>query len=195
MQAHLATERHLRALAAAAVDGSFTFTAVREGLYAESFPIYTAFLDLHAPATEVLIPHDGAGPGVAWAGREDLAEATARLIARYVADPATFRWANAVVLLSGPRAWMLRESVAALGEMAGRGRDGIRIREVSVEEYARLPRVLERFRTEEKARGWATAWEAIQAGEAAVVSTELGEILGRQPDEFDDVIRRMVGLG
>ena len=58
---------------------SFTYTAIREGLYVESTPIYTAFFnpkdvtsaDENANGEiEILIPHDGKGSGIAWVGRE-----------------------------------------------------------------------------------------------------------------------------
>ncbi|KAK3346877.1 hypothetical protein B0T25DRAFT_289968 [Lasiosphaeria hispida] len=192
MQAHLATEAHLRDLAAR--DPSFTYTIIREGLYAESTPIYTAFFNPReeesAESSEILIPHDGTGPGVAWVKRDELGEASARLIAAYAEDPEGFRNGNGTVLLTGPRVWSLEETVGVLGQVAGRE---VRIREVGVDEYVRLPKVLGVFGTEEKARTWATAWEAIRAGETAVVTSQLGEILGREPEEFEVTVRRYWG--
>ncbi|KAL2016989.1 hypothetical protein VTK56DRAFT_2708 [Thermocarpiscus australiensis] len=199
MQAHLDSEAHLAKLALA--DPSFTYTAVREGLYAESFPIYTAFLDPRAPPADgaVRIPHDGSGPGVAWVKRDELGEATARLIARYCGaeeaaggHPFPEKYVNGTVLLTGPRAWTLAETVDVLARAAGgAAAQQLRIREVSVDEYVRLPQVLAVFGSEEKARTWATAWEAIRDGETSVVSPELEEILGRKPEEFDVTIRNM----
>jgi hypothetical protein len=108
MQAHLDTERHLAKLASESASGSFTYTAIREGLYAESTPIYTAFFDPRDLSTlhdgEVCIPHDGSGPGVAWVKRDELGEASARLIARFVEEGREgFEYVNRTVLLSGPR--------------------------------------------------------------------------------------------
>jgi hypothetical protein len=37
-----------------------------------------------------------------------------------------------------------------------------------------------------------TAWEAIRAGEAAGVTTTLGEILGRDPEPFEKTIEEFV---
>ncbi|KAK0725508.1 hypothetical protein B0H67DRAFT_452208, partial [Lasiosphaeris hirsuta] len=185
MQAHLATEAHLRALARD--DPGFAYTVLREGLYAESTPIYTAFFDPRASTeSEILIPHDGAGPGVAWVKRDELGEASARLIAAHAEDPSGFRYGNQAVLLTGPRVWSLAETVGVLGKVAGRE---VRIREVAVEEYVKLPQVLGAFGSEEKARTWATAWEAIRAGETAVVTPQLGEILGREPEGFEVTVR------
>ncbi|KAK2024404.1 NAD(P)-binding protein [Colletotrichum zoysiae] len=189
MQAHLDSERHLAE--AAASDPGFTYTAVREGLYSESYPIYTAFFDVNAPPAtdEVLVPHDGSGSGVAWVRRAELGEATAKLIAQYSWDPDHFPHVNATVLLTGPRAWSLAETVAALGRAAGR--PGLRVVEVDVDEYVRLPQVLARFGSPDKARTWATAWRAIEAGETAVVTDTLREIIGRDPEEFDVTIQRL----
>lgn len=196
MQAHLDSERYLAQ--AAASDPGFTYTSVREGLYSESYPIYTAFFDITAPPPphttttttmdEILIPHDGSGPGVAWVKRTELAEATAKLISQYSWDPDQFPHVNDKVLLTGPRVWSLAETVEVLGRAAGRD---VRIRRVDVDEYARLPQVLARFGSREKARTWATAWEAIAKGETAVVTDTLREVIGRDPEEFDVTIKRL----
>ncbi|KAK6215786.1 hypothetical protein QIS74_08805 [Colletotrichum tabaci] len=197
MQAHLDSERYLAE--AAASDPGFTYTSVREGLYSESYPIYTAFFDITAPppsstttttttTDEILIPHDGSGPGVAWVKRAELAEATAKLISQYSWDPDQFPHVNDKVLLTGPRVWSLAETVEVLGRAAGRD---VRIRRVDVDEYARLPQVLARFGSREKAKTWATAWEAIAKGETAVVTDTLREVIGRDPEEFDVTIKRL----
>jgi hypothetical protein len=193
MQAHLDTERHLAKLASESPNGSFTYTAIREGLYAESTPIYTAFFDPRDPTStlhdgEVCIPHDGSGPGVAWVKRDELGEASARLIARFVKEGREgFEYVNRVVLLGGPRVWSLAETVGVLSQIAGRE---VKIREVSVDEYVKLPRVRECFGEEELARTWATAWEAIRAGETTVVTEDLGKILGREPEGFEVAVKK-----
>lgn len=187
MQAHLDTERYLAKLAAE--DPSFTYTSIREGLYSESTPIYTAFFDPRNPVDEILIPHDGSGPGVAWVKRDELGEASARLIASYVQDPSKFEFTNKKVLLTGNKAWTLAETVKVLAQVAGK--EKVRIREVSVDEYVKLPQVQAVFGSEEKARTWATAWEAIRAGETAVVTNDLEKILGRKGEEFDVTVRKL----
>jgi uncharacterized protein YbjT (DUF2867 family) len=185
MQAHLETETHLQNIAA--VDPMFTYTSIREGLYAESTPIYTSFFmprdPASAPADEILIPHDGSGPGVSWVQRDELGEASARLIARYAADPKSLLYLNAKVTLTGPRVWSLVDTVAELAKVSGR--KDLSIRQVSVDEYTKLPQVLAKFGTVEKARAWSTAWDAIREGEAALVTSTLEEILGRKPEEFN----------
>ncbi|KAK4244443.1 hypothetical protein C7999DRAFT_17302 [Corynascus novoguineensis] len=190
MQAHLDTEHHLAKLAAAAPAGVFTYTAIREGLYAESTPIYTAFFDPREAANaedgEIKIPHDGSGPGIAWVKRDELGEATARLIAKYATNKKEFQFVNRTVLLTGPRVWSLTETVEVLSSIAQRK---LAIKPVSVDEYVKLPQVLAKFGSEELARTWATAWDAIRAGETAVVTPELERILGRKPQEFDVAAR------
>lgn len=186
MQAHLDTEKYLAKLASE--DPSFTYTSIREGLYSESTPIYTAFFDPRSPADEILIPHDGSGPGVAWVKRDELGEASARLMASYVADPSAFPYTNGKVLLTGAKAWTLADTVKVLARVAGK--EDVRIREVTVDEYVRLPQVLAVFGSEEKARTWATAWEAIKAGETAVVTDSLEKILGRKVEDFDVTVRK-----
>lgn len=109
MGAHLATEKYL-----AELPGHFTYTAIREGLYSESFPIYTAWFDPHQPVEEITIPHPGTGPGVAWAKRDELGEATAKMIYAYAKNPAGFPYLNRVVLLSGPREVSLAETAEVL---------------------------------------------------------------------------------
>ncbi|KAK3305163.1 uncharacterized protein B0T15DRAFT_190278 [Chaetomium strumarium] len=203
MQAHLATEAHLRQLAN---DGNspLSYTILREGLYAESTPIYMAFFRPDQPPqqqqqpAEIRIPHDGSGPGIAWVARDELGEASARLIARYATtttesddDPAatTFPYINRTVLLTGTRVWSLADTVKVLAEIAGR-RD-LAIKQVSVDEYVQLPQVRAVFGPEEeKARTWATAWDAVRAGETAVVTGEMEEILGRRPEDFEVAARK-----
>ncbi|KAH8904169.1 NAD(P)-binding protein [Coniochaeta sp. PMI_546] len=187
MQAHLDTERYLAKLAAE--DPSLTYTSIREGLYSESTPIYTAFFDPRNPVDEILIPHDGSGPGVAWVKRDELGEASARLIASYVQDPSKFEFTNKKVLLTGNKAWTLAETVKVLAQVAGK--EDLRIREVSVDEYVKLPQVQAVFGSEEKARTWSTAWEAIRAGETAVVTNDLEKILGRKGEEFDVTVSKL----
>lgn len=190
MQAHLDTEKHMACQAEA--DTSFTYTSIREGLYSESFGIYTAFLDpKSAPdGAEVTIPHDGSGHGVSWAKRDELGEASARLMAQYCGvGQFPHQFVNGKVLLSGTRDISLAETVEILGKTVGKT---FKIRPISIDEYVKLPQVVERFGDEEKARTWATAWEAIKAGETALVTKDLSGLLGRQPEAYEKTIHAML---
>ncbi|KAK4466573.1 hypothetical protein QBC42DRAFT_216631 [Cladorrhinum samala] len=202
MQAHLATEGHLRHLAETAGPASgFTYTVIREGIYSESTPIYTSFFDPNdasssSPASSegdsaILIPHDGKGKGVAWVKRDELGEASARLIARYASSspssPESFNYVNKIVLLTGNKEWTLEDTVKVLGEVSGKPE--LKIREISVDEWVQLPQVKKYFPREEDARTWATAWEAIRQGATAAVTRDLEEILGRRPEDFDVTLK------
>lgn len=190
MQAHLDSEKYLAESARA--DSGFTYTSIREGLYSESFPIYTAFFDPKtAPdGAEVTIPHDGSGPGISWVKRDELGEASARLIAKYCGvGQFPQQLVNGKVLLSGTREISLAETVEILGKQVGKT---FKIRPISVDEYVKLPQVLKVFGGEEKARTWATAWEAIKAGEAGLVTEDINELLERQPEAYEKTIQDML---
>lgn len=191
MQAHLDSEAHLASLAKA--DPGFTYTSIREGLYSESYPIYTAFLDPKSAAdgSEVQIPHDGGGRGVSWVKRDELGEASARLIAWYCGVGGQFpqRLVDGKVLLSGDREISLAETVQILGKTVGKT---FKIRQVGVDDYVKLPQVLQVFGAEEKCRTWATAWEGIKDGEAALVTGDLEEILGRKPEAYEKTIKELL---
>lgn len=187
MQAHLVMEKRLGEIAAA--DGGFTWTSIREGLYHESFPIYTSFWTLEQPFNEILIPHDGSGPGVSWVKRDELGEASAKLLAQFAESPSTFAWVNKRVILTGPKEWSLNDTVKVLGAAVGKD---VRIRQVGIDEWMAQPQILKYFGTEEKAKTWATAWDAIRAGEASYVSPVLKDILNREPEPLEVTIEGMV---
>lgn len=185
MGAHLATEKYL-----AELPGYFTYTAIREGIYSESFPIYTAWFDLRNPSPEITIPHNGACPGIAWAKQDELGEATAKMMVSYARNPPGFPYLNRVVLLSGPSVWSLHETADVLGRAVGMP---VKIREISVDQYADLPHHGRRhtYHETDLSREWATAWEAIRRGETAVVSPALKEWLGREPEDFETTVRKL----
>lgn len=212
MRAHLDTETYLQELSRTHAP-DFTFTIIREGLYHESFPIYTSFfrpqeiIDVlndkrnrtqnggGPGGVQIKIPHDGSAPGVAWASRDELGEASAKIVNLYVHDPLGYPFTNSTLLLSGPKVLTLNEVVAILEKLI-RERTGtdisIGIKEVSVDEYANQPHVppLLTYHGVDLSREWATAWQAIRNGECAVVSPVLKEILGREPEEFETTLRK-----
>lgn len=190
MQAHLDCERHLAA--AAKQDPGFTYTSIREGLYSESTGLYVSQLDPKtAPdGAEVLMPHNGSAPGVSWVKKDDLGEGTAKLIARYsgVGEAFPSKLVNNKILFSGVREISLAETVEILGKTVGKT---FKIRQISVDEYAKLPKILE-YLGEEKGRTWAKSWDGIRAGEAALVTKDLEEILGRKPEAFEETIKEVL---
>lgn len=187
MGAHIETEKYFSSL-----QDTVSYTIVREGIYTDSFPIYTAFLDPQNPADEVTIPHSGTGPGVAWVKRDELGEATAKLIASYIDDSTSFKYLNKAVLFSGSREISLAESVEIIGRAIGKP---LKIREISVDEYVNIPGIGEKhtYKGVNLSREWTTAFEAIRRGEAAVVSPALREILGREPESFETTIKELIG--
>lgn len=197
MRAHLDTEAYLQELSRTHAP-DFTYTVLREGIYHDSFPIYTSFFNpwktIEDEANkdaeiEIKIPHDGSAPGVAWANREELAEASAKIIVQYARNPHGFPFTNSTLLLSGPKVLSLGETMSVLGKLIGRR---IRIKEVSVDEYARQPHVapLLTYHGVDLSREWASAWQAIRNGECAVVTPVLKEIFGREPENFETALKK-----
>ncbi|THY64043.1 NAD(P)-binding protein [Aureobasidium pullulans] len=188
MQAHLDTEKYLASIAKE--HSAFTYTIVRQGLYSESFPLYTAFFDLKNPTKEICIPHDGKGAGIAWAKQDELGEATAKIIAQQDQSGHRFLYVNRTLLLSGPKDWSLEQSVAVLGEAA---KVGVKIKPVTKEEYASQPSIngASGYGSGEAGIRWATVFDAIREGEACVTRTLLGDLLGREPESFDRTIFEM----
>ncbi|KAH8698327.1 hypothetical protein BGW36DRAFT_293482 [Talaromyces proteolyticus] len=200
MQAHLATETYLAETQAD--DKSFTYTIARAGIFSRTFPLYTGLFNPKASPTSedaksvISIPHDGSGPGIAWAKQEEIGEAIARLLIRYVRGPQAYPYENKKIVLSGPRALSLRETANVLGRAVNRR---LRVRQVALEEYLEQPRVrqFDSYDSDPKAlaRSWATVFEAIRRGECAVTTTSLENLLGREPEEFETTINRMVKVG
>ncbi|KAJ5116841.1 hypothetical protein N7456_001189 [Penicillium angulare] len=189
MGAHLATEEYLRAK-----ESEITHTAVREGIYSDSFPIYTAWFDPKNPVEEITIPHSGTAPGVAWVKKDELGEATAKLIVSYTKDLKGFNYLNQKVLLSGQREIPLKETVEILGRAIGKP---LTIREISVDEYVKLPQIGDNhtYHGKDLSREWASAWEAIRQGETAAISPALVEILGREPESYEKTIDALLKQG
>ena len=187
MQAHIDTEEYLQQLSQSRPE--FGYTVIREGLYTESYPLYTAFFDPENPRGEIKIPHDGSGPGIAWVKREELGEGTSELIRRFVQSPTAFEHCNSTVLLSGPKAPTLAETVAALSKLSKKTEE-VTIRKVSDEEYAKQPQNAERFTYQgvDYSHAWVTSFEAFRRGEGSFVSPLLEELLGRKPEEFETTI-------
>jgi len=182
MRAHIDTERYIEQLSKQYP--GFAYTVVREGLYSESYPLYTAFFDPKKPRSEIKIPHDGAGPGIAWVKREELGEGTSELIKRFVNSPSTFEYRNSTVLLSGPNTLTLTDTVKVLSKLSG---IPVGILQVSEEEYARQPQNADGFTYKgvNYSYPWATSFEAFRRGEGSFVSPLLEQLIGRKPEPFE----------
>ncbi|WP_437626501.1 SDR family oxidoreductase [Sorangium sp. So ce1151] len=165
MRAHLDTEAYLRSR-------GVTYTIIREGVYMESYPVFLGFFG--AGDDEVIVPGDG---GVAWAARDDLGEATARIIAGGGYDDET-------MTLAGPEAYTLEQTTALISSIVGRE---IRFSVVSRDEFVRRNSA-----TGDVARFWASTYPALEAGEAATVDPLLGAVLGRPPVSFEARLRELL---
>ncbi len=155
--------------------------------------MYTGFFDLTSPQKEIKLPeHDGSGPGVAWTKIGELGEATARLVKDYVDSSDTSHYKDQVVLLSGPKEWSIADTLHVLADAVGQE---VRIKKVGIEEYgndAIVRKMLASHGRDDVPRKWATSFEAVKAGETAVVSGELEKLLGRKPEGFEETVRAMV---
>lgn len=194
MQAHVRTEAWLREVSTGRErKRNFTFTVIREGIYSETWPMYTSFFDPKASNSKAQLPHDGTGPGIAWACIKDLGEGTAKLVKEYVDDPTNPQYINKIIILTGPKDWSLKETVKVLGRLGG---GDASIERVSVDEHAQNPRVVQKLGSHGPgntvARDWTTVFEAIRNGETSVVNGELGRLLGRPPESFEETAKRML---
>lgn len=79
------------------------FTAIREGIYSESVPMYPSFPDLEDLPEELKIPHDGSGAGIVFAEIDDFGEATAKLVKENLNGITKFQYKDQIMLLNRPR--------------------------------------------------------------------------------------------
>lgn len=198
MQAHLDTAEYLRhTCARAGVD----WTVLKEGIYSESYPLYLGFFDAKAlmeeKTREVLVPKTE-GQGVAWVARDELGEATARVladIADSLAKGQKTDFNGKTILLCGPKAFSLRDVSSKISAVLGWEGDGaLKVREVSEDEFVR--HYAEKrgggSEQEEFVRQWASTYPAIAKGELAVLDPALERILGRLPKDFDKILPRLL---
>ncbi|KAF7595956.1 hypothetical protein BBP40_004102 [Aspergillus hancockii] len=185
MQAHLDTERYLDECTQRYP--GFGYTIIREGLYSESYPLYTSFFDPMNPVDTVNIPHDGSGPGIAWVKRDELGEGTAELMARFVKNPGGFKYRQQTVLLSGDKTLTLKETVDVLSKIAKRP---VQIQKVTEDEFAALPQNQQNFTYHgvDHSKAWTSTFEAFRQGEGAYVDPLLKELLGRELEDFKTTI-------
>jgi hypothetical protein len=203
MQPHLATEAYLASIAAPlpspssiSTSAGLTYTAVREAVFTESYPLYLGFFDVERPPQDdvVLLPIDDGGDDdglVAWASREELGEATAQLVYSYTYEAECFPYVNETVVMSGPQALSLAHVVRVLGRLLDR--PGLTIKRApTIDDY--IARYKEAAASdpdvggggEDRLRAWATVYAAIEAGECGAVTSTLEDWLGRKPETLED---------
>lgn len=181
MRAHIDTEAYLK-------QSGITYTIIREGIYSESYPLYLGFFDPASSVEEIAIPDDGNG-GIAWACRDELGEATARLLVQAAqggASQSSFH--NQTILLSGPEAVPLSAVASIISGLLARS---LKIKYVDGEAYSTSSTALAKLGPE-FAKLWATTYEALQRGECAVVEPTLETILGRKPKDMATVLAELL---
>ncbi|KAI8961070.1 NAD(P)-binding protein [Daldinia sp. FL1419] len=188
MRAHLRTEAYLAGLRKQGKLDSVT--VIREGLYAESWPLYLGYFSPDGGGkdrdrSEVPLAGDGK---ISWTAIPDLGVANALVLASPSGE-----FANRTFYLStrASSAKNMSEIAGVVG--AARGKE-VKVKKVSREEHERYY-VKERGVDEPAVRWWASTYEALEDGEAEVDDGMLEELLGRvgrKPEMVEDVIARMV---
>lgn len=185
-QAHIRTVEYLQ-------QSGLEYVVLREGIYAESWWLYCGFQDRNLTkrqsggdevkeneTLEFVIPSDGP---VAWVSWDDLGEGTAQILARLVQGDR--EWIGKTLNLTGPSTATIGDIARLIEKYSGRK---VEVKCVGKEEakryYLKDPNA---GREEWLVDSWVGWFDAISAGECAVVDPFLGKILGREPQGMDEV--------
>ncbi|KAL3430761.1 hypothetical protein BDV09DRAFT_177850 [Aspergillus tetrazonus] len=169
-QAHLITERFLR-------ESGLTYTSIREGVYAEAFPV---FINWYPDSTTVTLPADGE---IAYTRRAELGEATARIMLQG-------GYENQIVLFTAEETITSKEIVDIINETTKRQ---VQFEIVSPQEYIRINSANDQGGKPkaffEMVLTW---WEDIAKGELRTTHPLMREILGRPPTKPQDALRALL---
>ncbi|KAI9762692.1 MAG: hypothetical protein M4579_000310 [Chaenotheca gracillima] len=174
MKAHQDTEAYLKQC-------DIKYTIMREGIYNESYPLYLGYFNAAKANADgnrkVIIPGDG---GIAWVGRDDLGEGTARIM---TSDSDEFT--NKTLLLSGDRALTLKEVAALIGDIMG-WTTPVEVDEVTPEEY-----IVHHSKSQdgEVVKLWSTTYPAMKRGELAKVDPLLQKLLPHKLKTMEESLR------
>ncbi|KAM5450196.1 hypothetical protein MaudCBS49596_004571 [Microsporum audouinii] len=177
-QAHYVTEKLLE-------DSGLPYTSVREGVYIDAFPVFVFW---YPNTTTIYLSGDGL---VAFASRDELGEATAQLILR---DPTSLRLKNHIALLTGSRTYKLTDVINAISDATGKQ---IEVKRVSKEEF---PHIMAKEDAKDGRggksatffTGWQSLVESMERGDAATVDPLMGELLGREPHDALEYVKKLV---
>ena len=154
-----------------------TYTSVREGIYAEAFPLFLNYY----PSSQILrLPADGP---VAYASRAELAEATANLMMEGGHE-------MEVVLLTGPKAVTLADLVKTINDVTGRD---ISIEKMPFDKYTK-----ENAANDEggKSEWWfekRISWyDGVERGDGKTVDPLMERLLSRKPNDGTEVVREIL---
>ncbi|KIJ37438.1 hypothetical protein M422DRAFT_60991 [Sphaerobolus stellatus SS14] len=194
MRAHLDTEAYLKT----SLPADMTYTIIREGLYTESFPLYFGIYDLAAKPSEVSVPSGDNDGLIAFTKRDELGEATAKVITDIITHPpATHNqgeFVNKTILLAAKPKY----SLTSLGELIGKilGTAPVRVNRIPPEEYAAPgSRAATFIGSPEMAMDWTTTYSAIGRGETSYRgegSEELERIIGKTPEAVEVTVESML---
>ncbi|KAL4978701.1 hypothetical protein BDW66DRAFT_129411 [Aspergillus desertorum] len=169
-QVHLITERLLK-------ESGLTYTSIREGVYAEAFPV---FMNWYPDSITVTLPADGE---IAYTRREELGEATARIMLKG-------GYENQIVLFTAEGTVTAKEVVDIINETT---KQQVKFEVVSPQEYVRINSTNDRGG---KPRAFfemvSTWWEEIAKGELRTTNPLMREILGRAPTKPQDALRALL---
>lgn len=183
MRAHERTERYLAKVCAES-NGQMGYTVVREGLYAESWPLYFGQWDVLRDERRVVkVGGDGR---VAWTGIEDLGLGTALILAGKREE-----WVGRTVYLSAPRSATLAEVAEVVSRVGGKE---VKLEVVGRAEYERLS-VQDRGMDEAFVKWWAGSYDALGDGECDVKDSMLENLLkqrGKECAKWEEIVEKMV---
>lgn len=104
MEAHLNTEDFIKS-------SGLKYRIIREGIYSELFPVFLGNFDANT-TNEIVIPADG---GIPFVARDDLAEATAKIVVAPIKN-----YENKTILLTGSKLYTLKETTSIISNILGR---------------------------------------------------------------------------
>ncbi|MCJ1386162.1 hypothetical protein MMC17_009288 [Xylographa soralifera] len=194
MQAHIETEEYLKRTCA--VREGMNYTIIREGIYCESWALYLGFFDpekvIGKGERRVVKVPEGADKGVAWVGRDELGEGTARILVRKE------DFADQTVLLSGGAAVSLRGVAEMINGILGwQGEEVVEVEELGREKWVDTMVEMktgkkEDAETREFMEKWYTTYPAIEKGELDVVDPLLARLLGRKVESMKESLRKQL---
>jgi hypothetical protein len=149
------------------------------GIYADAFPL---FLNWYPTSSSSVIPFDGP---VSFTSREELGEGIAKLLSLSFSPSTAEEYKNQTLLLTSPHTSTLGEVAGVIGDVLG---SPVEFRVVGKEEFedgvvkAGKPKWVAEVLTE--------TYQGIQKGEGAGTSNVLGKLLGREPEDGKEWVRR-----
>lgn len=180
MQAHRDTAAYLKKVCGQSQGTDYTI--VKEGIYAESFPLYLGYFDPTKQQTDRVVRIPNTGGGVAWVARDDLGEGTARLL--LAGEEQTKKdFKNKTVLLSGDKVFTLPQVADMITTAMGWEDEPLKVEGVGKEKYVQFQveqNAGSKFGkgTREVTELWSTSYPAIEKEELAVVDPLLPRLLG-----------------